>query len=350
MNCKHNNLTLFMESKIREVLTQAVNKVPVLSSKNIEDICLIRARKGKFIWQIFLSAKNTMLKCIFIKAIKPKKKNLPEIMLYGKNPQCLRFFIPTVYGVIKKYGFYWLLLEELKQLPSVDISLENFKKPIELMASLHSKFYSNSSAVKNEQVNWAPCFKREWQTKMNGFRLLMLLAKYMRCVKTMPILKKDIVFLKAVVKNSKKTFSPILYAPHSLIHGCFEYHHVCAISDNIELKELRLIDWENIAFSPVTLDLVYLIEKSVDCGINDTVSISKFRNECLNYYCAVMKNYNTDIAREKFQKLYNLTFAFKIITQFIFEELKKMKKGKSSNYNFYRDQLFALDESLNLTG
>ncbi|MBU0533479.1 MAG: hypothetical protein KJ887_01580 [Candidatus Omnitrophica bacterium] len=345
MRCNSDKLTLFMESKVREIISKTIEKISVLSPGKIEDVCLIRSRKGKFIWHIALSGG----KKIFVKAVKPCSKNLSEIKLYGKNPEYLRSFLPTVYGVIKKYGYCWILLEELKQLPSANISFEDFKKPIEFMAFLHAKFYSNSSVINNKEIDWAPCFKRQWQNKMNSIRFIMLFAKYMWYFETRPILQKDAVFLKTVIKNSKETFSSLLDAPHSLIHGCFEYHHLYTIQqDSIELKELRLIDWENVSFAPITLDLVYLIEKSIDCGINDTMTLSKFRNECLNYYCSVMKNYSIDIEETKFRNLYNLTFAFKIITHFIFEELKKIKKGNSSNYNFYRNQLFVLDESLNL--
>jgi hypothetical protein len=343
MNCNHNDFTLFMESKVREVISQAI---PVLSSKKIEDIRLIRKREGKFIWQVFLSPKNTLPESVFVKAIRPKKKNLSEIMLYEKNPEYLRCFFPTVYGVVKKHGFYWLLLEELKQLFLPAITLDDFKKPIEFMASLHMKFYSNTSVIGNKQINWAPHFKKQWQRRMNRFKLYRQLKKYAQSSKTMRILKEDGPYIKNIIKNSRKILNPLLDTPHSLIHGCFDYIHIY-LDEN---GNFRLIDWENFSFAPVTLDLVYLIEKSIDHGINDTVSVSQFRNGCLNYYCAVMKNCGINIEEIKFRKLYNLTVAFKIITQFIFEELKKIEKDKFSNYNFYRDQLFALDESLNLTG
>jgi len=349
MNYRHDNFTVFMESKVREIINCVVGKTAVLSAGKTQDVYLVRSRRGKFIWKILLSDGNSS-KNIFVKAIKPERKNLSEIKLYDKNPSCLHSFYPIVYGVIKKYGFYWVFLEGLRQLSSVNISFEDFKKPIEFMASLHAKFYSDSSISRNEYINWVPRFKRQWQRDINTFKLMARLRKYAPFFKMMGVCERDVILLKSAVRNSGKTFKPLLNAPHSLIHGCFEIHHLYAVLEDNELDNMRLIDWANISFAPVTLDLIYLIEKSVDWIKSDAMDISRFRQECLQHYCSVMKHYGVEIELDKFQKLYNLSFAFKIITRFIFEEFKKMKKGKSSNYNFYRDQLFKLNESLNLTG
>ncbi len=329
------------EAKTREITNCVISKNPLLSGRKIESVDLIRKRQGKFICKIILSPNDIAPQCIFVKVVKPGRENLSEIVLYTRNPVCLSAFFPAVYGVVKKYGFYWILLEGLKQFPCSAASFETFKKPIELMVSLHSKFYSYG----NEDIRWIPHFKKEWQRRTNKFRLLMQFKKYKHYFQTKRILEKDGVLFKNIIMNSRKIFSPLLDATYSLNHGCFDCSHIYLD----ERAGFRLIDWANLSFAPVTLDLVYLIEKSIDCGISDTIDILEFRNKCLNYYCNVMKNYGMDTVEVEFKKLYDLTLLFKIITQFLFEEFKKMEKGKPSNYNFYMNQFLVLTKSLKLT-
>ncbi|MDD5454560.1 MAG: hypothetical protein PHW62_03580 [Candidatus Ratteibacteria bacterium] len=335
-----------MESKIREITNHVINRNPLLSGRKIGNVCVIRKRRGKFIWKISLSPDNVFPRYILVKAVEPKKKNMAEIMLYKMNPEYLRSFFPAVYGIIKKYGFYWMFLEWLEKFPAADISLENFKKPIEFMASLHSGFYSNNSAIGDKRINWVPRFESKWRRKTNKLRLILQYRKYKQCPRTKQVLAKDDVLFENIIRNLQEILHPLAACPRSLIHGCFDYSHIYIDRNN----GLRLIDWENFSFAPVTLDAIYLIEKSIENIKSSAANTSKFREECLNYYFDVMKTYGLEIDRLKFKKLYNITLLFKIITQFIFEELKKIKQGKPSNYSFYRDQLFTLREYLNLAG
>ncbi len=332
--------------RMREAVKSSLEENPFLLCKNIENIRLIRARTGKLIAKISLCDKTQKPEYIFVKAIKPNKKNLIETILYKKPPPYLKPFLPIIYDVRQRYGFYWFLLEELNMLSSPTISMESFKGHIELIARLHSKFYTENSIMKNKEITWIPHFLKGCNKQVNTTRLNRKFMKNIKHPGTAKVLGEDVSLLREAIHKSNKVLSLLKNIPHSLAHGCFEYHHVGLSSRGENPGEMRIIDWANASFAPITLDLVYLIEKSIDHGINDYEYISSHRNNCLNYYCQVMKNYDVNIEENELRNWYNLTCFSKIIGQFIWEELNKIRSGKTSNYTFYRNQLHILRGSL----
>ena len=331
-----------LTKQMGDIVNGSLQSSPSLLGGNIENIYLIRARNGKFIWKISLSGESPIPSRILIKTVEPKRKNMNEIILYKNTPTALKSFLPVIYDVKKQYGFYWILLEELNMLDSPVISIESFRKPIELMASLHAKFYTVKPAIKDKGIAWIPYFLNN--AKLSRIRLNRELKKNIKDPLTFKILGKDVPLLKEAIQKSSKIPNLLKSISHSLVHGCFEYHHV---GISLRTEEMKIIDWANVSFAPVTLDLVYLIEKSIDHDIDDYEHVSSHRSNCLDCYSKAMKAHNIDIKGSDLRNWYNLVYFSKIIGQFIWEELNKVRKGKDSNYDFYINQLRILTESTN---
>lgn len=325
-----------MTSRMEKILAPLLDSGGVLGGKKIETLRFVRVREGRFIWEVQLSSLLLPPEHVFVKAIPPHKKNIPEIILYKKKPPSLQTFFPTIYQVSKKYGFYWLVMEELKPLPIPQLCKSGFANLLQLVAVLHAKHYSKDGILTNGEMSWVPHFQREWNKRMNKLWLILQLRKYMRRPKTSEILAKDQSFLKKIISISPTTLRSLLSFPHTVIHGCLTPHHFLTSSDNSQLK---LIDWAMLCFAPFTVDLVDLIERGIREYAQEESQASQFRENCLSSYCEYLNRQGCNVNRHDLERWYEITLLFKIVGELIWKELKKINIGEPSKYYWYRDRL-----------
>lgn len=331
-----NRLINLMTARMKRVFIPLLVSAGVFGGKKIETLQFVRVREGRFIWKVRLSSLLLPSEQLFIKAIPPHKKNILEIILYKKNPLSLQSFFPAIYHVGKKYGFYWLVMEELKPLPAPELCKSDFEERIQLIAALHAKNYNENAVLTNKEIDWVPRFQKEWNKRMNKLWLMLQLRKYMRNPKTSKVLTEDYSFLKKMIYILPSVLKPLLNVPHTVIHGCLTAHHFLASSNDSRLK---LIDWATLSFAPFTIDLVDLIERGIREYASEETQVSSFRENCISFYLECLNKQGLNINKGDLKRWYEITLQFKIVGEIIWIELKKISKGETSKYSWYRNQL-----------
>lgn len=315
---------------------------PWIWGGEVKHVQLIKRHENRVIWKASISFPSYPEQ-IIIKAIRPINRNRLEIKLYKINPYILRSFLPEIYDVKRNQHLYWFLMEKLEPTPTPKMSMEFFKKPIELLASLHSKFYSKFHIIRDPKLNWVSDFKRENSRRMDERWLTHQIQKNRRYPKVYGFLRENEKLCREVFSQANEALETLMPIPYSIIHGEPVYHHILYSAAKKNCQNMKLIDWSNISFAPVTFDLYFLIDKTfyhkvnpeerfeedyILKGINKNKELISFRNDCLRHYCKVIKNHGTNINEEEFQNWYNLTYTFKT-TRYLF--WKNFKKYKTKN-------------------
>lgn len=333
---KNEEINNAMTTRMEEIVSSILNSGGILKSCKVRKTQFIRSHEGKFLWKVFLSSSIHENDFLFIKAIPPNKRNIPEINLYKNNPTSLQNFFPETYHFSKKYRFYWILMEGLDSIPEPKLCIKDFETPLNLIAKLHAAHYSKNNILQNEKLKWIPNFRKEWNKRTNKIWMALQLRKYMRKPETSEAMIKDYSFLRSIITLLSSKSKLLLNLPHTITHGCLTTHH---FMESFQNSRLKLIDWATISFAPPTIDLVDLIERGIREYAQDQSEIFKFRKDCLSLYGDFLNKENCRVKREDIEKWYKTTLVFKTAGEIIWKELKKMGKGEDSKYFWYKEEL-----------